>query len=306
MIETCITTLRRRDRLPRLRNRLHREHPGRRIADGGRWLSRNADRVIHHQGAVQLVALQQPRRGGGERRVPAVPQRRHRDHRPRLARRAARRGAAAGSRGRRAAPLISRSARPARRHVLSPRSARPATPSATRREDDPGYFGLALTQRNVIAVTGACLMTRRDTFEALGGFDEAHSIVNNDLDYCLRAWQSGWLTVYTPHATLVHHEAISRAALEDDYDAAVFDGKWRDLFLAGDPFFNPHLSKDHDDFAIDARADPAVGHRPADRCGATKSARSSSSSSIISATASSRFPRSAGSSSIFPMPASRC
>ena len=36
------------------------------------------------------------------------------------------------------------------------------------RSDDPGYFGLALTQRNVIAVTGACLMTRRETFEAVG------------------------------------------------------------------------------------------------------------------------------------------
>ena len=40
-----------------------------------------------------------------------------------------------------------------------------------------------------IAVTGACLMMRRETFDALGGFDEAHTIINNDLDYCLRAWQ---------------------------------------------------------------------------------------------------------------------
>jgi len=118
-------------------------------------------------------------------------------------------------------------------------------------EDDPGYFGLALTQRNVIAVTGACLLTQRETFDALGGFDETQSIVNNDLDYCLRAWQNGLFNVYTPHATLIHHEAISRAALDDDYDAAVFDSKWRDLFLAGDPFFNPHLSKNHDDFAVD-------------------------------------------------------
>ncbi|MGC2413692.1 MAG: glycosyltransferase family 9 protein, partial [Stellaceae bacterium] len=118
--------------------------------------------------------------------------------------------------------------------------------------EDPGYFGLSLTQRNVIAVTGACLVTRRETFDALGGFDETQSIVNNDLDYCLRARDKGWLTVYTPHATLIHHEAISRAALEDDYDAAVFDARWRNLFLAGDPYFNPHLSKDHDDFAIDA------------------------------------------------------
>src|SRR5439155_20209940 len=118
-------------------------------------------------------------------------------------------------------------------------------------EDDPGYFGLSLTQRNVIAVTGACLMTRRETYDALGGFDETQAVVNNDLDLCLRAWRKGLLTVYVPHVTLLHREAISRAALEDTYDAAVFDSKWRDVFAAGDPFFNPHLSKNHDDFAID-------------------------------------------------------
>ncbi|MFI4947790.1 MAG: glycosyltransferase family 9 protein [Alphaproteobacteria bacterium] len=118
-------------------------------------------------------------------------------------------------------------------------------------EDDPGYFGLALTQRNVTAVTGACLLTRRETFDALGGFDESHTIIYNDLDYCLRAWQSGWLIVYTPHATLIHHEGVSRAALDDDYDVAAFDRRWRDLFFAGDPYFNPHLSKDRDDFAVD-------------------------------------------------------
>jgi ADP-heptose:LPS heptosyltransferase/GT2 family glycosyltransferase len=118
-------------------------------------------------------------------------------------------------------------------------------------EDDPGYFGLALTQRNVIAVTGACLLTRRETFDALGGFNEAHGIINNDVDYCLRAWQSGLFNVYTPHTTLIHHEMISRAALDDEYDAAVFESRWRHVFVAGDPFFHPNLSKHHDDFSPD-------------------------------------------------------
>jgi len=118
-------------------------------------------------------------------------------------------------------------------------------------EDDPGYFGLSLTQRNVIAVTGACFMTRRETFDALGGFNESHGIINNDVDYCLRAWQSGLFNVYTPHAALIHHEMISRAALDDEYDAAVFESKWRHVFVAGDPFFHPNLSKHHDDFAIE-------------------------------------------------------
>ena len=119
------------------------------------------------------------------------------------------------------------------------------------REDDPGYFGLALTQRNVAAVTGACLMTRRETFDALGGFDEAHGVINNDLDYCLRAWQRGLVNIYTPHTRLIHHEAVSRAGLSDDYDPALFDSKWRDLFLSGDPYLNPSLSRSRDDFSAD-------------------------------------------------------
>ncbi len=118
-------------------------------------------------------------------------------------------------------------------------------------EDDPGYFGLALTPRNVIAVTGACLLTRRETFDALGGFDEAQAIINNDLDFCLRAWRSGLFNLYTPHATLIHHEAVSRSALADEYDVAAFDSQWRDLFLAGDPFSNPHLSKSHDNLVAE-------------------------------------------------------
>jgi GT2 family glycosyltransferase len=73
-------------------------------------------------------------------------------------------------------------------------------------ENDPGYFGLASSVRNVISVTGACLMTRRETFDALGRFAVEHTIINNDLDYCLRAHAQGLLNVYTPHARLIHHE----------------------------------------------------------------------------------------------------
>jgi ADP-heptose:LPS heptosyltransferase len=94
-------------------------------------------------------------------------------------------------------------------------------------------------------------MTRRETFDALGGFDEAHGVINNDLDYCLRAWQRGLANIYTPHARLIHHEAVSRAGLADDYDPALFDSKWRDLFLSGDPFLNPNLSRNRDDFSAE-------------------------------------------------------
>jgi ADP-heptose:LPS heptosyltransferase/GT2 family glycosyltransferase len=111
-------------------------------------------------------------------------------------------------------------------------------------EDDPGYFGLALTQRNVIAVTGACMLTRRELFEKLGRFNEAHRIVNNDLDYCLRAWRQGLLTVFTPYAKLLHHERASRSALPEEYRVREFEQQWRAVFTDGDPYHHRNLSKD--------------------------------------------------------------
>jgi ADP-heptose:LPS heptosyltransferase/GT2 family glycosyltransferase len=118
-------------------------------------------------------------------------------------------------------------------------------------EIDPGYFGLALTRREVIAVTGACLLVRRDIFEQLGRFDEAHDVINNDLDFCLRAHRAGLRTIFTPDATLIHHELASRAHLSDDFDTTRFTGEWRSLFAAGDPYFNPRLSRYADDYRVD-------------------------------------------------------
>ncbi|MBV9735716.1 MAG: glycosyltransferase [Acidisphaera sp.] len=117
--------------------------------------------------------------------------------------------------------------------------------------EDPGPFGLALAQRNAIAVTGACMMVRRDVFDTLGGFDEAHSVINNDLDFCLRAWRAGRRVVFTPYAALTHHELASRAAISDMHDAQQFSDAWRHLFLKGDPFFSPRLLPGFDDYAPD-------------------------------------------------------
>jgi ADP-heptose:LPS heptosyltransferase/GT2 family glycosyltransferase len=117
--------------------------------------------------------------------------------------------------------------------------------------DDPGYFGLALTERNVIAVTGACMLSRRAAYDAVGGFDEAHSVVNNDVDYCLRMWRAGRRVVYTPFASLIHHELATRAAMTDVYNAAEFARQWSGVVLKGDLFFNPNLSTDAEKYAVE-------------------------------------------------------
>ena len=115
--------------------------------------------------------------------------------------------------------------------------------------DDPGPFGLALSQRNVISVTGACMLIRRTAFAELGGFDEHRAMTNNDVDYCLRTHQRGQLIVFAPQATLIHHEMASRAPLKDLHDLTRFENAWRPMFLAGDPYFSPHLSCDYDEYA---------------------------------------------------------
>ncbi len=117
--------------------------------------------------------------------------------------------------------------------------------------DEPGYFGLALTQRNVIAVTGASMLMRRSVYEALGGFDEAHEVINNDLDFCLRAHQAGMRIVFTPYASLIHYEAVSRDRLEEVFDLGHFEARWNTLFAAGDPYFSPRLSRQSDDYRPD-------------------------------------------------------
>ena len=100
-------------------------------------------------------------------------------------------------------------------------------------------------------------MVRRDMFEALGRFDEAHEIINNDLDFCLRAHKAGLLTVFTPYARLMHHELASRDRLDEVFDTSHFEQQWKTLFAAGDPFFSPLLSRHADDYRPDD--EPAEG-----------------------------------------------
>jgi ADP-heptose:LPS heptosyltransferase len=111
------------------------------------------------------------------------------------------------------------------------------------------------------------LVTRRDTFERLGRFEVAHAVINGDLDYCLRSWKSGLLNIYTPYARLIHHELASRSQLGEQYDAKAFEKRWRGTIMGGDPYFNFHLSLDHDQVEIEREPieDVYPGHPLFDR-----------------------------------------
>ncbi len=123
-------------------------------------------------------------------------------------------------------------------------------------ELDLGYIGSLVCNREVSAVTGACMLVRRDAFEEIGGFDETIAVGYGDVDLCLRAGQRGYRTLFCAHATLLHHESYTRGRMAEDphpEDSARFLAKWRAMFAAGDPYFNPNLSSHSPNWQV---ADP--------------------------------------------------
>ncbi|MFC3714796.1 glycosyltransferase family 2 protein [Luteimonas soli] len=121
--------------------------------------------------------------------------------------------------------------------------------------DFPGHGARALVAQNLSAVTGACLLVRREVFEQVGGLDERLRITFNDIDFCLRVREAGYRNAWTPFATLYHHESASRGA--DDTlekvarfrrEVALMRERWSTI-LDNDPAYNPNLSIDIADTA---------------------------------------------------------
>lgn len=104
--------------------------------------------------------------------------------------------------------------------------------------------------RNWSAVTGACLMMRREVFNEVGGFDEENFPIHySDVDLCLRVQKRGYRIVYTPYAKLIHHESASRGYSALKNISQSFVQKWSDL-VENDPFYNSNLSRQKLDWSL--------------------------------------------------------
>lgn len=119
-----------------------------------------------------------------------------------------------------------------------------------------GYFGRAVLAQSLSAVTAACLMVRREVWEAVCGFDESLAVAFNDVDFCLRAKAAGCRNVWTPYAEMNHHESASRGnEISPEKQARYLKeiermkSRWDDI-LANDPAYNPNLTLQHDDFSL--------------------------------------------------------
>ena len=103
----------------------------------------------------------------------------------------------------------------------------------------------ALAQRACTLLTGACLLTVRSDFEAVGGYDESYPVEFNDLDLCLRYREADRPVVFDPVAWLQHDEGLSRAGdPRREQGRERFLHRWGD-WLRLDPAVHPALSRTH-------------------------------------------------------------
>lgn len=120
------------------------------------------------------------------------------------------------------------------------------------------YYDFPDIIRNVSAVTGACMMVPRKLFWECGGFDaESLPVAYQDIDLCLKLIRRGYRVLYTPYAQLYHYEAVSKRAEDKDPrpdETMTFKNRWRDV-IENDPYYNPNLTRNAEDYSCRTRAD---------------------------------------------------
>jgi len=109
-------------------------------------------------------------------------------------------------------------------------------------ENVNSVIGAAKWYRNVSAVTGACLLIRRELFEQVNGFNEAYHLNYSDVDLCLKVCEANYRIVYTPQAVVIHHESVTHGSSIPREDFFTASQRLKTYLSAGDPYFNPNLS----------------------------------------------------------------
>jgi GT2 family glycosyltransferase len=114
--------------------------------------------------------------------------------------------------------------------------------------DEHGYLAYLSVSRNYSAVTAACLLTPRNRFLGMGGFNEKDfAVAYNDVDYCYRLVDRRFRCVYCSEAELIHYEGYSRGFRDDPAEVAAFRINHRER---KDPWYSPHLSLTGNSFQI--------------------------------------------------------
>lgn len=126
-------------------------------------------------------------------------------------------------------------------------------------EWDGGLLSYAKVARNYSAVTAAALMTSKEIYNEVGGFDEINFAISyNDVDFCMKVGAKGYRVVYSPESLLYHHEGKSRGTEQtghysDGKEEYNFVSKWLKDRLSVDKYYNPNLSLKSERFEMELR-----------------------------------------------------
>lgn len=123
--------------------------------------------------------------------------------------------------------------------------------------DSCGYMNRLICTQYVSAVTGACLLVRREIYEEVDGLDDKNlTIAYNDVDFCIKVKMAGYHNIWTPHARLYHYESLSRGAdntskkkLRYNKEVRYMHKKWKNI-LKNDPYYHPYLTNKREDFTL--------------------------------------------------------
>ena len=104
--------------------------------------------------------------------------------------------------------------------------------------NDPGYLGYAYVSRDCAAVTAACMLTPRQLFLDIGGFDKISASLTTTSTTATDCGKRACAFVYCAEAELAHREGSSRGFLDNPAEAAAFRARWGRIT---DPYYNPNL-----------------------------------------------------------------
>ena len=125
------------------------------------------------------------------------------------------------------------------------------------------YFGINRFNRNVLAVTGACLMISKEKYFNIGGFNVKMKVSYNDVELCLKCLKKGYRNILLNDTVMYHHESFMRGKDNDPRDGERNAGfqrltAERDLLYRsnewlkkeGDPYYSKRLVSDTLDYFV--------------------------------------------------------
>ena len=118
-------------------------------------------------------------------------------------------------------------------------------------DEEVHYYGKNRFVHDVMAVTGACLLVKKEIFEKAGGFDEKLAVAFNDVDLCYTIYEMGYYNVVRNDVVLYHHESLSRGRDGESEEKQLRLLREKDALyekhqsLYGkDPFYHKYLTTD--------------------------------------------------------------